>query len=212
MEDFHDTPPTSEGPTTDLVALSQQKLAAQRANAQKSTGPRTVEGIAAARLNALKHGFFAHDAVNLELDGPARTEEFNSLLDALLDEFQPQSARERILVDDVAACLWRMRRILRYECRETWSEEDAERRNSTAERPSDSLLTSMGYDKRRPRLRRGRKLRRSGLDAFVMPVYRDVDMIVRFERMVKRNLYRALDALEQIRVSRNRPESPEATS
>ena len=212
MEDFHDTSPTPEGPSTDLVALSPQKLAAQRANAQKSTGPRTAEGIAAARHNALTHGFYARDIVNLELDGPARTEEFNSLLDTLLDEFQPQSARERILVDDVAACLWRMRRILRYECRETWSEEDAARRNSTAERPSDSLLTSMGYDKRRPRLRRGRKLRRSGLDAFVMPVYHDVNMIVRYERMVKRNLYRALDSLEQIRATRKQPESPEATS
>jgi hypothetical protein len=212
MQDFHDTPATPEGPTTDLVDLSPQKLAAQRANAQKSTGPRSSDGIAAVRLNAIKHGFFARDAVNLELDGPARIEEFNSLLEALLEEFQPESARERILVDDVAACLWRMRRILRYECRETWSEEDAERRNSVAERPSDNILTSMGYDKRRARLRRGRKLRRSGLDAFVMPVYGDVDTIVRFERMVKRNLYRALDALEQIRAIRKRPESPGATS
>ena len=84
MEDFQDTPTTPEGPATDLVALSPQKLAAQRANAAKSTGPRTVGGIAAARQNALKHGFYARDIVNLQLDGLARTEEFDSLLDALL--------------------------------------------------------------------------------------------------------------------------------
>ncbi len=188
MENSQDTPPTPVSPQTNLPALSPRKLAAQRANAQKSTGPRTVEGMAASRLNALKHGFFARDVVNSELDGPARAEEFYSLLDALLEEFQPQSVRERILVDEVAASCWRMRRIMRYECRETWSDEDAARRDAVAERPSDNILTSMGYDKRRARLRRGRRLRRSGLDAFAMPCYGDVETIVRFERFVKRNL------------------------
>ena len=211
MENCQDTPPTPVSPQTDLPALSPRKLAAQRANAQKSTGPRTVEGMAASRLNALKHGFFARDVVNSELDGPARAEEFYSLLDALLEEFQPQSARERILVDEVAASCWRMRRIMRYECRETWSDEDAARRAAVAERPSDNILASMGYDKRPARRRLGRKLRRSGLDAFAMPCYGDVETIVRFERFVKRNLYRAFDSLERIRLARTCPESSDAT-
>jgi hypothetical protein len=212
MDNSHD--PTHAPDSTDnrMPALSPRRLAARRANAMKCTGPRTPEGKAVARLNALKHGFFACDVVNPELDGPLRAEQFNSILDALLDEFQPQSARERILIDEVAACCWRIRRLLRYECRETWLDEDAYRRNAATERPTESLLATMGYDHYGVRRRTARKLRRSGLDAFTLPSYSDVDKIVRFERSVKRNLFRALDLLERIRAARSCPGSSDSTS
>ena len=71
----------------------------------------------------------------------------------------------------------------------------------------------MGHDdNHRDRRRIAAKLRRSGLDAFVLPSYDDVDKIVRIERIVKRNLYRALDSLEQIRVGRTRTRSSEPVS
>ncbi|HTX39642.1 MAG TPA: hypothetical protein VME43_31715, partial [Bryobacteraceae bacterium] len=40
-------------------SLSEKQLAANRRNAQRSTGPRTAEGKARAALNARKHGFRA---------------------------------------------------------------------------------------------------------------------------------------------------------
>lgn len=212
MDNSHDAPHSPDSPETQLPALSPRRLAARRANAMKSTGPHTPEGKAVVRLNALKHGFFACDVVNPELDGPVRAEQFNSILDALLEEFQPESARERILVDEVAACCWRVRRLLRYECREAWVDEDDYRRAAFTERPSDSILASMGYDNRGPRRRTARKLRRSGLDAFTLPSDSDVDKIVRFERTVKRNLFRALDSLERIRAARSCPGSSDSTS
>jgi len=210
MDNSRDTPHSPDSPESGLPALSPRKLAARRANAKKCTGPRTPEGKAVARLNALKHGFFACDVVNPELDGPVRAEEFNSLLDALLEEFQPQSVRERILIDEVAASCWRIRRLLRYECRESWVDEDADRRQNSTETPSDALLASMGYDNFGVRRRTARKPRRSGLDAFVLPSYSDVDKIVRYERLVKRNLYRALYLLEHSRAARNRSEPSDA--
>src|ERR1700737_842966 len=143
MENPHDPQHTADSPKSDLPALSPRD-AARRANAVKSTGPRTAEGMAASRLNALKHGFFAGDVVNPILDGPPRAEEFNSILDALLEEFQPESVRARILVDEVAAGCWRIRRLLRYECRESWVDEDAARRAAYAYSPSENLLSSMG--------------------------------------------------------------------
>ena len=208
MDNNHDTqqPPTS--PANTLPALSPRRLAARRANARKGTGPRTPEGKNAVRLNALKHGFFARDVVNLELDGPARAQEFKTLLDALLEEFQPQSASERMLVDELAASCWRSRRILRYECRETWVDEDDYRRNANTERPMDRVLEPMGYDHYGDRRRRARKLSRSGLDTLILPSEVDMDKIVRFERTVKRDLYRALKMLQRIRAARNFPESP----
>jgi len=38
---------------------TQKQIEANRLNALKSTGPRTAEGKAATRLNALQHGIFA---------------------------------------------------------------------------------------------------------------------------------------------------------
>jgi hypothetical protein len=213
MSNTHQPPHTTDAPENLPTALSPRKLAAQRANAMKSSGPRTAEGMAVVRLNALKHGFFACDVVNPELDGRARAKEFNSLLDALLEDFQPESARERILVDEVAECCWRIRRILRYECRESWCDEDAARRYASKATPTETLLVSMGHDDNHQiRRRKAGKLRRSGLDAFVLPSHSDVDKIVRIERIVKRNLYRALDSLERIRVERTRPDSSQATT
>jgi len=213
MDNSNDPQLTPNAPENLPAALSPRELAARRANAKKCTGPRTNDGMAASRLNALKHGFFARDVVNPVLDGPARAEEFHSLLDALLEEFQPESARERILIDEVAASCWRIRRILRYECRESWADEDAARRYATRATPTETLLTSMGHDdNHRARRRTAGKLRRSGLDAFVLPSYSDVDKIVRIERIVKRNLYRALDSLERIQASRSRSQSSDQTS
>ena len=70
----------------------------------------------------------------------------------------------------------------------------------------------MGHDNYSVRRRKAGKLRKSGLDAFLLPSFSDVDKIVRMERIAKRNLYRALESLELIRAARTRPRSPEQVS
>ena len=49
--------------------VSERKKAANRANAQKSTGPKTAEGKARSRLNAVTHGLCA---VVIEIPGEDR--------------------------------------------------------------------------------------------------------------------------------------------
>jgi hypothetical protein len=212
MDTTQDTPQSPAASAPQPPALSPRRLSARRANAQKCTGPRTPEGKSVARLNALKHGFFACDVVNPVLDGPTRVEEFKSILDALLEEFQPASVGERIMIDEIAACCWRIRRLLRYECRESWSDEDDARRAAKTETPSEAMAAIMGYDRQAARQRTDRKFRRAGLDAFVLPGDSDIDKIVRYERLIKRNLYRALYTLERMRAARLRPDELDSTS
>ena len=45
-----------------MSIISEEKREANRANAQKSTGPRSAAGKLASRLNALKHGLCAEQA------------------------------------------------------------------------------------------------------------------------------------------------------
>ena len=210
MNHTQPNPNSPEAPDNTLPALSPRQLAARRANALKSTGPRTSEGKTIARLNALKHGFFSCDVVNSVLDGPIRVEEFTTILDALLEEYDPQSVRERILIDEVAACCWRIRRLLRYECREGWVDDDNYRRRARTETPSESMAALMGYDQQTARERTFRKLHRAGLETFILPAERDIDKIVRYERLIKRNLYRALYTLERIRAARQAPQPSDA--
>ena len=210
MNNTHPNSNSPESPDNTLPALSPRQVAARRANSLKSTGPRTCEGKEIARQNALKHGFFSCDVFNAVLDGRARLEEFTMMLDALLEEYDPQTVRERILIDEVAASCWRIRRILRYECRETWSDDDEDRRAARTETPSEAIAAVMGYDQQAVRERTFRTFRRAGLHTFVLPGDSDVDKIVRYERLIKRNLYRALYTLERIRAARQGPQSSDA--
>ena len=86
---------------------SEKQIAANRANALKSTGPRTDEGKAAVRLNALRHGLYAATAV---LPGESR-EEFEQLCDAIEAEWRPETPTESIFAERIAVCHWSMRRI-----------------------------------------------------------------------------------------------------
>lgn len=98
-------PPQNKGAASRAASLRQ--LAANRANAQKSSGPRTAAGKAKSSMNAVKHGL---TAVRIVLDGedPAQ---FEDLRTRLLLEFEPQTALEEVLVDHLSGILWRLRRV-----------------------------------------------------------------------------------------------------
>ena len=86
---------------------SDRQRAANRSNAQKSTGPKTEEGKARSRLNALKHGILSENAV-------ARHEDcfsYELLLMLLKQDWEPATALELILVERIANLFWRERRL-----------------------------------------------------------------------------------------------------
>jgi hypothetical protein len=83
------------------------QLAANRANAQKSTGPRTPGGKAAAAGNALRHGM----ATERLLVGDERWQDFVAFHDELRSALAPADAVEEQLVERIVLCAWRLRRI-----------------------------------------------------------------------------------------------------
>ncbi len=89
---------------------SECQIAANRANAQASTGPRTGEGKANSSRNALKHGVTAKRLLPGESG-----EEFEQFREALLDELAPVRAVEEEIAERIVLVLWRMRRIPAFE-------------------------------------------------------------------------------------------------
>ena len=93
--------------------LSERKLAANRANARKSRGPKTPEGKRAVRNNALKHGLYAATcAVLLPVDDP---EDFQASYHQWHRLFTPRDYEEFALLDLLVAAHFRLTRQLRIE-------------------------------------------------------------------------------------------------
>jgi len=88
-----------------------KQVEANRRNSQKSTGPRTPEGKAAVRLNALRHGLCARTAV-LPTEN---AEEFHQLCADLETEWQPQGRTEQYLLEQMAVSQWKAARAGRME-------------------------------------------------------------------------------------------------
>ncbi len=90
---------------------SQRKIAANQANARKSTGPKTANGISRSRFNAVSMGLHAKTRVLPCEDMDAYLE----LADAFVKDLKPSGAMEASLVDQIVADQWRLRRLERAE-------------------------------------------------------------------------------------------------
>ena len=88
---------------------TEAQTSANRANSQKSTGPRTSEGKAAVSQNAVKHGLFADaTVVNGENQG-----DYDLHRDGFLAEMRPVGVMESMLAERIVSLAWRLRRAER---------------------------------------------------------------------------------------------------
>ena len=93
--------------------VSPRKLAANRRNATRSTGPRTAAGKQRSAQNAIRHGMFCREAV-LACESPAA---FEQVRHQLVESLRPTDAFQLILVERMAVDTWRLRRLLAAERR-----------------------------------------------------------------------------------------------
>ena len=198
---------------------SDKKAEANRRNALKSTGPKTPEGKTAVHLNALKHGLLSQ-AVLL----PGEDEEaLKELGEGLRKELQPAGVVENLLVEQIIASYWRLRRLGRVEAGIfAWerSEELAERAEREAHgyesEDNERLLKDLGTTitdekKHEEALERVRRMKGDQEDetATLGRIFaRDADRanafskLSRYETAMGRQLYRALHELERRQAAR----------
>jgi len=98
--------------------MTDAKADANRRNAQNSTGPRTSEGKAVARFNALWHGGCAASLLLPGEDPRA----FSRLQKTFLRRFKPEGPEEQFLVDRMLLAAWRLHRLAALEARVVKSE------------------------------------------------------------------------------------------
>ena len=93
------------------MSTSPERLAANAANAQHSTGPRTPEGQARSSQNARTHGLTARDLVI----APDEREEFEELRNDYQTSVKPQDGIQQSLFEELVGAAWNLRRARRKE-------------------------------------------------------------------------------------------------
>jgi TolA-binding protein len=101
-----------------MSIASAARIAANKANGLKSTGPRTPEGKARVSVNALKHGLRSErNPLDMATDSALSIEheEFHTTLAAFKDDLQPHGPIETRLVERLAQIDLRLQRAVRLE-------------------------------------------------------------------------------------------------
>jgi hypothetical protein len=91
----------------EVMDVSEAKLAANRANAELSTGPRSLEGKGRSSLNAMKHGLTGRTVMLPKED----KEVYRAFCVRMVTSLKPETPKEEELAQLVADQHWRLRRI-----------------------------------------------------------------------------------------------------
>ena len=201
--------------------VTQIQISANQQNAQKSTGPKTSEGKATSKLNALTHGLTAKDVLLPEEDEGA----FDGLCDQFESELQPVGALEVRLVDRIVAALWRLNRISkveagifaleRYRAEYPRAKEEVEK-HGFAGHEVMANLASPSPEKHKAAKKAAQKweaLEAGELATLGLTFSRDAaganafSKLSRYEAGIERALYRALHELQQLQAARRAKKS-----
>ncbi len=174
---------------------SQARIAANRRNAEKSTGPRTPEGKAIVAQNAVKHGLWARAAVLKDED----PQEFEQHRSRMLQELAPQGPQEEALAERIIGLWWRLKRAERMQ-------DESLDYLIEADRASDwvKLRQSGGDPSAAVELTFGRAVAKDFANA------RTLDRLSMHERRIESSLYRTMNELDRLKRNRT-PGSPVET-
>jgi hypothetical protein len=202
---------------------SDRKAEANRQNALKSTGPKTLEGKTAVRLNAVKHGLLSDQVLLPDEDEDALRE----LSERLRAELQPEGELENLLVDRITAATWRLRRLGRVEAGiftfELYAElaERAQHEANTYTRtespvddftdmylPRTIITDEQKHQEATDKARKLESIRDAETATLGQTFVRDANKanafskLSRYETTIERSLYKALHELQRLQAAR----------
>ena len=175
---------------------SPKKAEANRRNALKSTGPRTVEGKARASWNATKHGLLsARTLFTYEDAGTFKA--FGSRLHA---DLAPVGELEELLVDRIVSVSWRLRRAAKVEAA-------VYERRSTPSKPKRSAFSLSALlpeyeDEPDPEPTPDPAPNLALVVLYNGDAARTLTNLSRYEAALERSLYRALHELQRLQAAR----------
>jgi hypothetical protein len=91
----------------DKQMATEKQIAANRANAAKSTGPKSKRGRDSSSGNSLRHGLLAETVI---VEGESHSR-FTDLSQSLHDEYLPQTPGESALIETMVVARWRLMRL-----------------------------------------------------------------------------------------------------
>jgi len=156
------------------MSASTAQIDANRANAQLSTGPTTLEGKAVSSQNAVRHGFLAHVL-------PAEQDDYRALLDDLIVDLQPAGTIQRLLVEEITLAYIRLRRIHQAEMKRM--------------EPRDVTSEGWSHD-------RGKFIdieRMPGTNPYDLMRDKQSQLVLRYEASVERHIQRCLTRLKEMK-------------
>jgi hypothetical protein len=160
------------------MPLSEEQLAASRANGSKSRGPITPGGRRNSSRNASKHGMFAQTIL---LPGESR-ERFLKLLADLTTEFEASTPSELALVETMAFCRWRVLRSWTFQATQIAREQRLQADSITDEDPPTQSVLALDSLNRPPSL---------------------LETLSRLEIRFDRQYHRAADRLSRLKREKN---------
>ena len=139
---------------------TERQIEANRRNAAKSTGPRSVEGKAVSSMNALQFGTHA-ETVMIVGENP---EALTQLAESFYRDHQPETAMERALLDNIIRDTWLLARFFRIDAEIIDHEIEEDRYPPEVNRAGKAFLASSTQQIRLQR--RIDATRRSQIQAF----------------------------------------------
>ncbi len=169
-----------------MEETSQKQIEANQENAQKSTGPKSEEGKAVSRYNALKHGILSKEVLHKGEDEASLIELKQNITNGL----KPVGELEILLTDRIIANIWRLRRLLEVEKSVMeWRKENSLGHYVIGGGVREWVPYEKGFFEERGAMRD-------------MITNVDIERVLRYETAIERGIYKALHELQRLQAMR----------
>lgn len=154
-------------------------------------------GYLVSRFNAIKHGILCKST----LAKSENDKDLEKLERALRQEFRPSSPMELILVDRIASCYWRLRRLVQ-------SETDVVNHVRTTQQQNEATHTYLSthlqiQESQKEKEQTDARNGKAGSEYNPLLAI-DTDKLTRYERSIENSLFRSLKQLEQLQSQKAR--------